>query len=107
MTVAGQVTRQSFTPEARLSHHFVWDGHDGFGRPVHGLSTAEISIGYTYQGGYAGRAATAMTVQGFFGATGGGSGGGGSVSLGGAYYRPIVTLWRKVTRQLGSLSSEG
>ncbi len=54
--VAGQHEVQIFTPAPNLSHTFVWDGRDVYGRRLNGSAPATVKIGYTYQPSYGCRA---------------------------------------------------
>jgi hypothetical protein len=50
--IAGQRYRRSFTPQPDLvmSPPFVWDGRDGYGRPVQGAHEATVRVDYVYGG---------------------------------------------------------
>jgi RHS repeat-associated protein len=52
VTIAGKSYSYSFAPQANLTHRFVWDGRDAYGRSVYGSQTARIKIGYEYRGVY-------------------------------------------------------
>jgi hypothetical protein len=52
ISIAGKVFTQSFPPQTNLSHQFVWDGMDAYGRLLKGAQRATISIGYVYRGTY-------------------------------------------------------
>ena len=51
--IAGRLFTQTFDPVPNQSVHFVWDGNDVYGRPVHGEQAARIRIGYVYPALYA------------------------------------------------------
>ncbi len=46
--VAGRKFTQSFAAAPNLTHRFVWDGKDAFGRPLQGTQTATVRIGHVY-----------------------------------------------------------
>jgi len=48
VTVAGQNFTQSFPTSSNQSYRFVWDGLDGYGRPVIGSASATVTISYRY-----------------------------------------------------------
>jgi RHS repeat-associated protein len=50
--VAGGVFPFSFAPAPNLSHTFIWDGKDAYGRMVQGLQPVLAKIGYVYQSVY-------------------------------------------------------
>jgi YD repeat-containing protein len=50
--VAGQQFTASFPPSTNLNTTFDWDGNDFLGRPIQGVQTASVSVGYVYQGVY-------------------------------------------------------
>jgi YD repeat-containing protein len=49
--VAGQRFQQTFAPQANLvmDPPFVWDGLDGYGRPVQGAHAATVRVEYVYR----------------------------------------------------------
>jgi hypothetical protein len=53
VAVAGRTFKHSFTPEPDLETSFIWDGKDGWGRPVTGARPATISVRYVYPAVYA------------------------------------------------------
>jgi RHS repeat-associated protein len=53
VSVAGQVSHQSFPAVPNQVAHFVWDGKDVFGRSVGGVQHARVRIGYVYTPEYA------------------------------------------------------
>jgi len=50
--VAGRVFPFSFAPAPNLSHTFIWDGKDVYGRTVQGRQMVLAKIGYVYQSVY-------------------------------------------------------
>jgi len=52
VAVAGQVYDFSYDPVPGLVQPLTWDGLDAFGREVQGTSTANVHIGYVYEGVY-------------------------------------------------------
>ncbi|MEE8575039.1 MAG: Ig-like domain-containing protein, partial [Thermodesulfobacteriota bacterium] len=48
ITVAGSRYYRTFPLEPNLTHTFVWDGKDGYGRKVQGQHKAHVRIGYVY-----------------------------------------------------------
>jgi RHS repeat-associated protein len=59
--VAGQRFEERFPAETNLSHTFVWDGLDAYGRPVQGSTRARVRVGYVYRAVYGTAAATARS----------------------------------------------
>jgi RHS repeat-associated protein len=51
--VAGQVTKQTYTPQANLKFQFEWDGKDVYGRKLQGQQNVLTTISYYYQTRYA------------------------------------------------------
>ncbi|MFI3155322.1 MAG: PKD domain-containing protein [Methylococcaceae bacterium] len=52
VTVAGQRFTRSFTATPNQSYRFEWDGLDGYDRPVTGIVSAAVTIGYRYNAVY-------------------------------------------------------
>lgn len=50
--VAGVLLEKSFAPAPNLSHTFVWDGKDAFGRELQGLWPATVTVSYVYPAYY-------------------------------------------------------
>ena len=50
--IAGRRFNWSFAPGANLTHPFIWDGKDAYGRIVQGTQMAQINIGYVYGAQY-------------------------------------------------------
>jgi RHS repeat-associated protein len=48
ITVAGRRFTSQFPATPQLSHTFVWDGLDAYGRPIHGVQDATVRVGYVY-----------------------------------------------------------
>lgn len=46
--VAGRTFRQTFGSAPNLTHKFVWDGRDAYGRIVQGAQVVSIRLGYHY-----------------------------------------------------------
>lgn len=51
--VAGRQFKSEFDNEKNLTHTFLWDGKDKFGRQLEGAQTAHIRVGYSYPDQYA------------------------------------------------------
>jgi len=51
--VVGRRFEASFQPAPNLSHTFVWDGMDAYGRPVQATQPATVRVGYVYPVVYA------------------------------------------------------
>jgi RHS repeat-associated protein len=85
--VAGQHFSQIFpaTPDQSLT--FVWDGLDGYGRPLQSAQPITVRVGYTYQGVY-------QQVQ-RFGYMGNGT------PISGSRTRQEVTLWQEWQSTIG------
>ena len=88
--VAGQVHTQSFLPSANLSHIFVWDGLDAFGRAVQGEQPVVIRIGYVYPAVYQQPASSEQS----FGQTSG-------IPLEGVDARQKAIIWQEQHTSLG------
>ena len=52
VTVAGQIYRREFAPVPNLTHLFVWDGLDSYGRPVAASAEAVVEVNYHYPMAY-------------------------------------------------------
>ncbi|HEV2722686.1 MAG TPA: IPT/TIG domain-containing protein, partial [Thermoanaerobaculia bacterium] len=52
ITVAGNVTHQSFPPTPNQSFRYTWNGLDRFGRPVAGGAPAFVRTSYAFDGVY-------------------------------------------------------
>jgi beta-lactam-binding protein with PASTA domain len=52
VTVAGRLFSTSFTPAPNLTHTFIWDGKDVYGRYVQGAQRLFVRIGYVYDAVY-------------------------------------------------------
>lgn len=50
--IAGQRYQQVFPAIADQVLEFTWDGNDGYGRPVVGAGTANVRVGFVYDGFY-------------------------------------------------------
>lgn len=87
-SVAGTKSTQTFAASPNLRHSFVWNGQDAYGRVLVGKLTANIRIGFVYDGSYQ------KTDR--FGYNGKG------VSITGDRARQQVTLWRDAQVQIGS-----
>ena len=88
--VAGQIHMQSFPASANLSHTFVWDGLDAFGRAMQGEQPVVIRIGYVYPAVYQEPAASDQS----FGQTSG-------TPLAGVDTRQKAIIWQKQHTALG------
>jgi RHS repeat-associated protein len=51
--VAGQVTRQTYSPQANLKFQYEWDGKDVYGRKLQGQQNVLTTISYYYATRYA------------------------------------------------------
>lgn len=87
-SVAGVKSTQTFPASPNLKHSFIWNGLDGYGRPMAGKQTAQIRIGFVYDGTY--------QKTNIFGYNGNG------VPITGDRARQQVTLWRNTQVQLGA-----
>ncbi|MFM8330275.1 MAG: RHS repeat-associated core domain-containing protein, partial [Candidatus Methylumidiphilus sp.] len=85
--VAGTKSTQLLSASPNLKQRFVWNGQDGFGRALAGKQTANIRIGFVYDGSYQ------KTDR--FGYNGNG------VPITGNRARQQVTLWRDAQVKLG------
>jgi RHS repeat-associated protein len=85
--VAGQHFAQTFpaAPDQRVT--FVWDGLDGYGRPLQSAQPIAVRVGYTYQGAY-------QQIQ-RFGYMGNG------IPISGSRTRQEVTLWQAWQSTIG------
>lgn len=52
VSIAGQLHSYRFPAQSNLTHRFIWDGMDAYGRQAVGKQYAKISIGYVYPGIY-------------------------------------------------------
>ena len=50
--IAGRRFDSEFEPAPNLTHSFVWDGLDRYGRQLQGPQLARVHIGYRYEGVY-------------------------------------------------------
>lgn len=50
VSIAGHVTRRSFTPVPNFRTSFTWNGTDAYNRTVQGCMPIEVSTGFTYPG---------------------------------------------------------
>ncbi len=91
VTVAGQSFTQAFPAAANQSYSFVWDGLDGYGRPVTGNASATVTVSYRYNAVY--YAAPADFEQSFAQA----SAGAGTAVIGtrGASTIAVTRTWQK------------
>ncbi|MGH8487836.1 MAG: RHS repeat-associated core domain-containing protein, partial [Gammaproteobacteria bacterium] len=91
VTVAGQRFTQAFPAAPNQSYRFVWDGLDGYGRPVTGSASATVTVSYRYNAVY--YAAPADFEQSFAQA----SAGAGSAVIGtrGASTIAVTRTWQK------------
>jgi len=85
--VAGQRLSQVFPAAPDQSHTFVWDGLDGYGRPLSSAQPITVRVGYTYQGAY-------QQVE-RFGDIGNGT------PITGSRTRQEVTLWQEWQSTIG------
>ncbi len=56
VSIAGQLYEAVFPAAPNLSHTYIWDGMDGYGRPAMGGQTATVRVGYEYPPSYGGTA---------------------------------------------------
>lgn len=87
VAVAGRTFTQSFPAQANQSTAFTWDGLDAYGRVAQGKQTANIDIGYVYDGVYQQTSS--------FGYNGNG------VPITGDASRGEITLSQKFVREIG------
>ncbi len=52
IAIAGRTYEEVFTPQPYLSHQFVWDRLDAYGRTVQGSQPVEVQIEYVYPAYY-------------------------------------------------------
>ncbi|HEX2058445.1 MAG TPA: RHS repeat-associated core domain-containing protein [Actinomycetota bacterium] len=52
VTVAGRRESHTFPAQPNLSHVFVWNGRDAYGRRVYGSQTVNVRVGYVYEAVY-------------------------------------------------------
>lgn len=52
ISIAGRTLTQQVAPSPNQTLTFNWDGMDGYGRPVEGARTADVSVTYTYPAQY-------------------------------------------------------
>jgi RHS repeat-associated protein len=50
--VAGRLSQYSYPAQSNLSHLFVWDGKDSYGRRLQGAQPIQVDIGYSYRPQY-------------------------------------------------------
>ncbi len=65
ITIAGKTHRRSFGPAAGLTHAFVWDGLDAYGRPVQGRQPVTVRTRYIYPAQYYGVGAALARTESF------------------------------------------
>ncbi|MBF0382712.1 MAG: hypothetical protein HQL69_16950, partial [Magnetococcales bacterium] len=88
--VAGRSFKKQFAATANQSYNFVWDGLDGYGRPVQGKADVAVDLGYVYQAVYT---QPADFRRSFANSSG--------VPITNSKSRQEITMWRKWTTQLG------
>jgi RHS repeat-associated protein len=88
IAVAGRVFNFAYPGSSNQTHVFTWDGLDAYGRPVQGMQSATVRIGYVYDGAYQ------QTTR--FGYNGNG------IPITGDWARQEVTLWRNTPVQIGA-----
>ncbi len=109
--IAGRQFSEEFAPAMpNLTHLFVWDGYDAYGRRPQGRQQVQVRIGYRFTAVYA-EQATEGQIRSFGrimargGGSGGGGGGGSIVFEGNMNPRvadpPYVTFWQNSTALLG------
>lgn len=91
--VAGKQFKQYFQPNPNQSYRFTWDGKDAYGRTPQGAQSANIRVGYTYQGVYQ------QTDR--FGYNGNGT------VITGSGTRQEITLWQEWTDSVGVFRARG
>ena len=51
--MAGRQFKESFAPAStNLSHAFIWDGKDVYGRVLQGAQQVKVRVGYVYDAVY-------------------------------------------------------
>lgn len=91
--VAGQHFERSFGRSANQSYTYVWNGLDGFGRPVNGAQQADIRIGYVYPAVY--KSSSEALAASFALA--------GTADIRGSEARDRITVWTTLTAHVGRL----
>jgi RHS repeat-associated protein len=63
ITMAGMTQTVTLPATPNQTHHYVWDGLDGYGRPAHGMVSPTVTLRYVYPATY--YAASADYVRSF------------------------------------------
>ena len=50
ISIAGQVTQRSFSPQPNVTFRFIWDGRDAYGRLVPAGAPVFVRTSYVYDG---------------------------------------------------------
>jgi len=90
VSVAGRLSTQSFPAAANQTRRFQWDGLDAYGRALPGTATAQVRIGYVYDGAYLTPPAAGKAFAAFGGAP-----------ISGDRARKEVTIWQESTVAMG------
>lgn len=93
VAVAGQNFVKDFPARASQSYIFIWDGKDAYGRLLSGVQTAQIKIGYIYEGVYQ----SSVTSSRSFGQSSGIAITGGAGSTTSIAVRQPVIIWQTRT----------
>ncbi|MFO1352645.1 MAG: hypothetical protein U1F68_19025 [Gammaproteobacteria bacterium] len=93
VTIAGQISTQTFPATPNQKTTFLWDGKDVYGRDLQGRQTARVRVGYTYDGVYQ------RTDR--FGYNGNG------IAITGSRTRQEVTLGRVTETEIGAWDARG
>ena len=92
--IAGQFHEASFNPLPNLSHKFVWDGNDAYGRSGQGLQPVTVRIGYVYPAVYQEPANFNQSFALFSG-----------IEMTGSRAREEITFWEEFGDTLGTFVS--
>ena len=101
--VAGQVNRYTFNnPQPDMAYTYIWDGLDGYGRPVNSSAKARVRIGYRYPAIYLGSNSAAENSFAQAGISGGFELSGGENP--GSF---TWTVWDEHTYTIGTFTAKG
>jgi RHS repeat-associated protein len=89
--VAGRLFKWNFSKAPNLSHTFIWDGKDAYGRIFQGRQPVNVRIGYEYPAVYNAPA----PLNSSFGSSA-------DITIAGPSARQDVTLWQEWKGQIGT-----